>query len=140
MARAGGLAGLRGGGRRRAGGDADTPTPTVAVSLIAFADVCARRPFAPLQLSFEKVCQYTDDGLHFTKDVVSLFKKRHAIEAEYAKQLSESRSPSPSPHHCHTARTPQAGGALSGGGGRGLCPLSNAIGDAQAALAAGMRE
>eukprot|EP00054_Salpingoeca_dolichothecata_P023489 m.156743 g.156743 ORF g.156743 m.156743 type:complete len:1139 (-) comp24699_c0_seq7:130-3546(-) len=42
-----------------------------------------------LRVGFDDVCKYTDEGLKQTKDVISLLKKRQAIENEYAKSMAK---------------------------------------------------
>ncbi len=42
-------------------------------------------------MGFDLVCEFTDDGLRQSRDLVAFFRKRQAIEQDYAKALCESR-------------------------------------------------
>lgn len=41
-----------------------------------------------VQMGFDLVCEFTEDGLRQSRDLVTFFRKRQAIELEYAKSLS----------------------------------------------------
>ncbi len=42
-----------------------------------------------VQLAFDAICKYTDDGLKQTRDVAAMLRKQQAIELEYSKSLGE---------------------------------------------------